>query len=61
MCLQTQHQVELEQTKKNLLLQSMKDNATQKNGMCMENFCTIQMNEKVANPNLQLSWLGAKP
>jgi hypothetical protein len=53
--------VELEQTKKNLLLQSMKDNATQKNGMCMENFCTIQMNEKVANPNLQLSWLGAKP
>jgi len=43
------------------LLQSMKDNATQKNGMCMEKICTIQMNEKVANPNLQLSWLGAKP
>jgi hypothetical protein len=46
--------------KANLLLQSMKDNAKQKK-WCRQKQCTIQMNKKVTNLNLQLSWLGTKP
>jgi hypothetical protein len=38
----------------------MKDNAKPKKQRGQKQ-CTIWMNENIANPNLQLCWLGAKP